>query len=120
MTKPVDFIILRADAYEQDGAEKFRFAAAATGENAPDVVFIFDEYDFVETEEGIQARCYIHFGEADDNQIVPIKEEDPRYEMLSKMGQQILMQVTEPCFNELAQMAEKAESLLDVSDATPN
>jgi hypothetical protein len=41
MTQHVDFVILKAETYEEDGDKKYRFAAAVTGEDAPDVIFVF-------------------------------------------------------------------------------
>jgi hypothetical protein len=116
MTQYVDFIILKAETYEEDGEERFRFAATATGEDAPGVVFMFEDYNLVDIDGGIQAQCYVRFSEIRNGKTVLIEDDDPRRDMLYEMGEKILEKVTNSFFNELMQTTEKAGSLLDVSD----
>lgn len=119
MTTFNDFIILDAQKYEEDGVEKFRFAASATNGSAPNIIFIYDDYSFVETDEGPQARCYVRIGETSGDKIIPIEDDDSRYDKLYVVGIEILKQVTNYCVTEMSS-ASKEKSLLETGYAIQN
>jgi hypothetical protein len=107
MNKSTDFIILKAETYEQEGDEKFRFAVSTTDdEDTSGVIFMFNDYTLVECGGDVQAQCFVHFGETKDDKIVPITKNDPRYDKLYEKAHEILEQITKPHIDELLSMTE--------------
>jgi hypothetical protein len=114
MTKPLNISVLKVESYEKDGIEKLRLAVVEE-EKAPDIVFFFDDLFFIEDNEGIQAQYFISLREANDGTFVPINEDDPRFDELQELSGEILEQMIESFIEQLAQTAEKVDSLLDVT-----
>jgi hypothetical protein len=107
------FIILKAETYEEEGVEKFRFAASVSDDDdLSNIIFFFDDYTLYQENGDLIAQSPVHFAEQINGELVPIKEDDSRHDILRDVSAKILDQATSMCMREFEKSVEKAESFI--------
>jgi hypothetical protein len=107
------FIILKAETYEEEGEEKFRFAASVNDDDDfSNIIFFFDDYKFYQKDGDLLAQSRVHFAEQIDGKLIPIEGDDSRYDSLKDISAKIIEQATDICIQEYEKTADKVESLL--------